>query len=288
MQKVNTEDAVEIGEIPDILDLAHLWEWAGVSLGQQNTFLLLLSIKRLVEEKSLKSVRLWGKIIGTEGNYIVAEGELKDGAQDDEDPTAKKQAEQQASTVVDDKQKPIVTLSRELRQGTNKYVYYVCAHVGAPWTRLGDVIPEQLQASRRIHKYMTGRLEAPVNSYPAFPGNESDLLRCVIARISAGTVMSPNGYYIVDGDEEVEEGQVANIIINPEFEGISNEQMVNLSNWTHHVPYVLPQGRTVWQNPVHKAEGDEEEEQDEENEGPEPEVGPPMLSPAVNDEGALC
>ena len=80
------------------------------------------------------------------------------------------------------------------------------------------------------------------------------------------------------------------IIINPEFEGLSNAELANAANWTHHVPYLLPQGRTVWENPTAKPEGEEEEEKEEgkEEEEPEeelePEVGPALLSPISNDE----
>lgn len=41
-------------------------------------------------------------------------------------------------------------------------------------------------------------------SYPPFPGNESNYLRAQIARISAGTHVSPLGFYHF-GEEEGEE-----------------------------------------------------------------------------------
>lgn len=42
-------------------------------------------------------------------------------------------------------------------------------------------------------------------SYPPFPGNESNYLRAQIARISAGTHISPLGFYQFDEEEEEEE-----------------------------------------------------------------------------------
>lgn len=61
-----------------------------------------------------------------------------------------------------------------------------------------------------------------------------------------------------------------------------------MSNWTHHIPYILPQGRTVWENPLVKPERDEEEEHEEEEEEDEnqiePESGPTLLTPIQNDE----
>ena len=44
-----------------------------------------------------------------------------------------------------------------------------------------------------------------VDSYPPFPGNEGNLLRAQIARISASTQISPAGYFIFDDEDEEEE-----------------------------------------------------------------------------------
>ena len=76
---------------------------------------------------------------------------------------------------------------------------------------------------------------------------------------------------------------------NAEFEITKISELSDISNWCHHVPYILPQGRTVWWNPIQKAddEFEEEEEEDEEREQPdepEPETGPPLLTSAAEDE----
>ncbi|KAJ8331197.1 hypothetical protein O5D80_000761 [Batrachochytrium dendrobatidis] len=315
--------STDIGEIPDIMDLANLWEWAGVSFGKEETFVLFLSIKKLVEEKPLKSVRLWGKVFGTHGNYIIVEAEIKEGSADEDDAianappisnaemtepisakdsdgqekpdTKNKLAEEAEIGLPKPKTKPVKPLTKEVRVGVNKYVYYTTPFAGGPWTRLPDVIPELLQASRKIHKYFTGNLSAHISSYPAFPGTESHYLRAQIARISSATVLSPNGYYMVDAEEaEGEESQNgASIIINPEFEGFPNDQLMNLTNWVHHVPYILPQGKVGWENPtarVESAEGDDEQRDDEDagdeggDETVEPETGPALLTAISGDE----
>ena len=49
------------------------------------------------------------------------------------------------------------------------------------------------------------KCEFQVVSYPPFPGNEMNYLRVQIARISAGTHVSPVGYYMFEEDEEEEE-----------------------------------------------------------------------------------
>jgi radial spoke head protein 4/6 len=87
----------------------------------------------------------------------------------------------------------------------------------------------------------------------------------------------------------------AGIIINPEFEGLPNEQLANTANWAHHVPYILPQGRVTWENPAllnkgGEKEGDDEEREEEDAEDAaaenvEPESGPAPLSVITSDEG---
>jgi len=92
----------------------------------------------------------------------------------------------------------------------------------------------------------TGKLDQPICSYPPFPGDESNYLRAQIARISAGTHISPLGYYQFDeddeGEEEDEEGKT-DFVENPEFEGIPVRDLADpsLTNWVHHVLHVLPQ-----------------------------------------------
>ncbi len=75
---------------------------------------------------------------------------------------------------------------------------------------------------------------------------------------------------------------------NPEFEVDKISEYMDISNWCHHVHYLLPQGRTVWWNPIQKADDEFEEEEDdndekEQPEEPEPEDGPPLLTSAAED-----
>jgi radial spoke head protein 4/6 len=49
-------------------------------------------------------------------------------------------------------------------------VIFFVVLAGGPWKRLPDVIPERLQAARRIRKYFTGRLDAPVILFSRFNG----------------------------------------------------------------------------------------------------------------------
>ena len=76
-----------------------------------------------------------------------------------------------------------------------------------------------------------------------------------------------------------------------EFEGLSIQELIDPSmiNWVHHVQHILPQGRVTWFNPFEKPEDDFDDEdldEDEEDDANEikPEVGPPLLSSANQDE----
>ena len=75
------------------------------------------------------------------------------------------------------------------------------------WTKLPHVTPTQIVASRNIRKLFTGQLDAPVNTFPPFPGNEASYLRAQIARITATTQISPAGYFQHPEDEEEEQDE---------------------------------------------------------------------------------
>ena len=49
-------------------------------------------------------------------------------------------------------------------------------------------------------------MNVQIVSYPPFPGTEAHYLRAQIARVAAATVVSPNGYYKLDDEEEPQEG----------------------------------------------------------------------------------
>ncbi|KAL8002519.1 putative radial spokehead-like protein [Plasmopara halstedii] len=68
------------------------------------------------------------------------------------------------------------------------------------WVRLPPVRCEQIVAARQLCRYVQGDLEAPISGHPPFPGLEKNFLRAQIARISAGTALSP-----ADGEEESRE-----------------------------------------------------------------------------------
>uniref|UniRef100_A0A8C3YGD2 Radial spoke head component 4A n=1 Tax=Catagonus wagneri TaxID=51154 RepID=A0A8C3YGD2_9CETA len=299
------EDEIAEHSLPNVMESAFYFEQAGVGLGTDETFRIFLALKQLTDTHPIQKCRFWGKILGLEMNYIVAEVEFREG--EDEEEVEEEDAheerdngENEADEDDEDElprsfyKAPQAIPKEESRTGANKYAYFVCNEPGRPWVKLPAVTPAQIVIARKIKKFFTGRLDAPIISYPPFPGNESNYLRAQIARISAGTHVSPLGFYHF-GEEEEEEEEIENgrdsFEENPDFEGIQVTDLVeSLSNWVHHIQHILPQGRCNWFNPIPKCEEEEEEEDEEEKEekGEEPdyieqEVGPPLLTPISED-----
>lgn len=297
------EDEIAENSLPNIMESAFYFEQAGVGLGTDETYRTLLALKQLTDTHPVQRCRFWGKILGLEVNYLVAEVDLGEG-EDEEEVGEEEAAEAEERDPGDSEadrdeegafpkpflRPPRVIPKEESRTGANKYVYFVCNEPGRPWVKLPSVTPAQIVTARKIKKFFTGRLDAPVISYPPFPGNESNYLRAQIARISAGTHVSPLGFYQFGEEEGEEEEEVDSgrdsCEENPDFEGIQVLDLVeSLSNWVHHVQHILPQGRCTWFNPIPR---NEEEEEDEEEKGEEPdyieqEVGPPLLTPISED-----
>jgi len=293
--------------LPNLMELTHYFEQAGVGLSREELIRVWLALKALNDSHPLQHIRFWGKMFGTEQNYYVAEVEFREGEEEEEeeeeteetpeeDATEKDEDAEDEEAEEDDTPKPDFKPPPQVpkednRTGSNKKTYFVCNEPGKPWIKLPAATPGQISVARKIKKFLTGRLDAPVVSFPPFPGNECNYLRAQIARISAGTHISPLGFYQFDEEEEEEEEGEGrdNFMINQEFEGIPVRDLIDptLANWVHHVQHILPQGRCSWWNPVQKNEDDfEDEDEDEEREEPdepEPETGPPLLTPLSED-----
>lgn len=281
-----------IGDIPDITDLNNIFEWAGVSLGREETFNVYLAIKRLVQVKNLKSARFFGKFFGLQKDYLIVESERREDDHGEEEVNPDADGEEKEGEKKDEaaekKPQPLGEVPKETNAGVNRYVYYVCNQAGGEWTRLPDALPKHIQVARKIRKFFTGTLSAPIVSYPPFPGTEMHYLRAQIARISAATVLSPTAYYRFDDEEEGGDSAGGQVVLNTEFEWPTHDTLLQMENWVHHIPYVLPQGRTSYANPFAKQknadeDADDEEEDDAQNDGGEKESGPPMLTPIAED-----
>jgi radial spoke head protein 4A len=271
----------------------------GVGIGQEESFRVMLALKKLVVEQPVTGVSFWGKIFGREKDYIIAQCTYREG----EAPVPEEEPEVAPEEPVEEEEGDVKPKSafvapkplpvEEYGTGVNKYAYFVCNRPGEPWVALPLATPAAIVASRKITKLLTGNLNTPVMSHPPFSkvgkdACEADLLRAIIARISAETHLSPLGLFTFDEDEEEDEdGGRSSYIKDEEFEGVAKSALLDssMAGWAHHVQFILPQGRCKWVNPAPpKEDADEDEEEEEEEEEVEPETGPPLLTPAQEDE----
>lgn len=161
--------------------------------------------------------------------------------------------------------------SEEIGSGLNSQIYFVCNEIGEEWSELPSITPQQIIVSRQIKKYLTGNLNNEIISVPKFPGREKHYLRSLIARITAGTFVSPSNYYKFessfsnekpessgeddetnDEDEEEEEEEIElvpkdlkNVRKNSSYNPVSSKDLLSLDSWVHNKPFILNQGRTT-------------------------------------------
>ena len=160
--------------VEDLLGSSQSWESAGLSFGKEETYHLLVSLALLAgSDESIETLRLWGKVLGREADYFVAEGTL--GSKEEEEGV---EAE------------------------ANKHTYWVCAYPGAPWQKLPSLKPEAIVVAQQLRKFMSGNLDADVSGYPPFPGKEGDFLRATIALINAECSIAPKGYFKVEEEND--------------------------------------------------------------------------------------
>lgn len=121
-----------------------------------------------------------------------------------------------------------------------------------------------------------------VSTYPPFPGKEKNYLRAQIARIAAGTVISPKGFYISEEDDaDLDPSEVSPVQVNPEFEGLDPVDLLSQTNWVHHYPSILNQGRCSYFSLKEREDSDDEDE-DKPNQD-DTEFGPKILTEISED-----
>lgn len=205
-----------------------MFAWAGVGFGKQEAHTITISLRQLAEATpGLTELRLWGKIMGTESDYIIAEGTLEP-----------KGVEPPPQALPDSPEYDVEPKGT----GPNMHLYWVTSGGSAPWVALPSARASHIVAARNIKKLMTGNLDAPVNSAPWFPGRECDLLRAQIARITASTKLAPSGLF-----EPVAESEAwaINMVEDSVYTTFPSTEPVS---WVHAAPCLLKTGRTTWPN----------------------------------------
>lgn len=202
---------------PDFLEENRLLNWAGYGFSETEAFRITCALKRLAASSpGMVSARFWGKVLGTEHDYIIAETRFEG-----EEPARQ---DQETEDAMD-------------RRGTgaNTYTYYVLQGNGNKWVLLPDVLPTHIATALKIKKLFTGDLDRPVVSFPWFPGRERHLLRAIIALISSETVLCPAG--LLQSPEEGGDPEE-----DPEFEFPSAKALANIDAWTHSRPHLTRSG----------------------------------------------
>eukprot|EP00831_Metopus_contortus_P006052 TRINITY_DN12280_c0_g1_i4.p1 TRINITY_DN12280_c0_g1~~TRINITY_DN12280_c0_g1_i4.p1 ORF type:complete len:214 (-),score=57.82 TRINITY_DN12280_c0_g1_i4:151-792(-) len=124
-------------------------------------------------------------------------------------------------------------------RGVNENVYWVTNDLLGEWHKLPDVQAKDIVAARQIKKVLTGKLDAPVKSFPFFEGKEEALLRAQIARITASTVIVPMGIYKAN-EENPREIDLEEAPALPTF-----AELKGTDKWVHKSVNILKNGRTA-------------------------------------------
>jgi radial spoke head protein 4A len=267
-------------KVPSIANEANVWRHAGVGLPAREAFHLEQSITKLAMQKSLEDVRFFGKIFGTQGNYLVVTSKRHL----DENETIFEEANTMPKPP---RKKTEVDIQAEPGfKGCNRLTFWVAPDAVSPWTKLSDTTPQLINAARHVKKLFTGNLDAPVTAYPAFDGTERDYLRAQLSRILAATYVAPqNALEAVtveeEEEEEEEEGKpkkakpakyVPLTAPNKEYapdEDAGVAALADLDQWVHAEAYIYETGRQTKVPPKPEVEGEEEEPEPEEEENEE-------------------
>lgn len=70
--------------LPNVPEIGFYLDQAGVGMSREEMQRVFLALKLLVESQALLRCRLWGKILGTESSYIVAEAEYREADEEEE------------------------------------------------------------------------------------------------------------------------------------------------------------------------------------------------------------
>lgn len=212
--------------VPDFCEEAEMLQWVGVGFGDLESYRVNCALRNLAfkqMEGGYTRIRLWGKMLGTDADYYVAEAykEGEVGEADELNPDAEVGG-----------------------QGANKYTYFVTNDlVSQEWIKLPNIKPGDIVASRRIRKLMSGKTAAKVVSHPPFPGTEEVLLRAQIARISADVTLMFKDQLKREGnfgDEDATQPAP-----NEEFTMPAASQLLMAQGWQHSEPHILQVGRTT-------------------------------------------
>eukprot|EP00792_Barthelona_sp_PAP020_P005780 TRINITY_DN2797_c0_g1_i1.p1 TRINITY_DN2797_c0_g1~~TRINITY_DN2797_c0_g1_i1.p1 ORF type:complete len:448 (+),score=170.24 TRINITY_DN2797_c0_g1_i1:169-1512(+) len=273
-------------ELNKLLDDMRLFNVFGKGISENESLLLLYSLKKFSKVVDSKHIRFWGKFLTTSKPYYVIEVDtLKNDAPfNDVEPI--RRGEKKPTPPGDNP-----------GLGTNKFVYYVCNSLVEEWQKLGHTNPEHINLTRSGVQLLTGDLKKIFGS----GCTEGEYLRALIARIAHSTLICPADSLVPVEVEEMDEDEEKptdnDLIINEDWEGLETMEPVTMENifeedgplstFVHFRPEVLPQGRVFYYNTKYRpqerpadAESDWEEEEFEDE---EPEEAKELFTTIVED-----
>jgi len=217
------EEPIDITKIPNLFSDKDLYDWSGINIDEKELYLLQNSFVNLIRKyPTIIESRFWGKIHAIFNDYYIVEAKLSE--------------------------YPELTDEQKLERiespgfGANEYVYFVTTIVSdGVWKQLPNVTPNEIKGSKNIHKLLTGNLDAKITGINYFEGNESNLLRCIIQRISCSTIIGLNNYY--KKPDEPNEDNPFLIELNEEFKGNDIENPLLNDNWVHIRGHLRLEGR---------------------------------------------
>lgn len=235
-----------LGVVQNFLQDAAMFRWAGIGFSQQESYHIAMSLRKLASDSAcIESLRLWGKVLGTEGDYYVAEGVLQSTPKAiNPDSAAKRPLVLPGSSEFDVEPRG---------DGANTFTYWVSAGGCAPWIQLPAARASHIVAARSIKRLMTGNLDSSVLSMPWYPGKERHLLRSQIARISATCTLAPRGWYEVDdeaGENKVKESEA------PAESFPGSDELASDAAWVHRMQCLNKIGKCTYPDVDIEALGD--------------------------------
>lgn len=135
-----------------------IFQWAGIGFGEQETYRLQKSLKKLATETGAGKLRFFGKILGTQKDYYIVEATGIEAGEDEDAPEREPDFEPNGT-------------------GVNEKTYFVTENSLSEWQKLPDVSPQEIEASQRIKILFTGDLERNIYTNPFFFGQEKHYLR---------------------------------------------------------------------------------------------------------------
>ena len=182
-------EVTPVGYVQDMMRESRIFSWAGISFGEQENYRLQKSLKKLSERLAAGSLRFFGKIYGTEQDYYVVEATLPEGEAGGDDDGEKAADVEPSGT------------------GVNTNTYYVAHNSMSEWTKLPDLSPKDIAASRQIKVLFTGHLDREIQTNPFFFGQERHYLRAQISRIIHSTTLFPKGIMrkVEEEDRKIEQ-----------------------------------------------------------------------------------